>query len=92
MSETNDTSTSSCPYVKEVRAAQVGGFSLFHLGLNYAHAAILLDNAKYIHAWGRLRHGRVTQNPIRVMMAFNAQQGGGFPVRHFVPKPELIKV
>ena len=80
------------PFVNEVPEVVIGGFSLFHMAQNFAHAAIFLDNEKYIHAWGRLRAGRVTTNPVRVMLGLNKQQGNGFPLRHFVPKPELIKV
>jgi hypothetical protein len=74
------------------KSPEVGGFSLYHMGLNYAHAAILLENGRYIHAWGRLRSGRVTQTPIRVMNGMAKLMGNGFPVKHFTPKPELIKV
>jgi cell wall-associated NlpC family hydrolase len=80
------------PFVQEIKEPLPGDFSLFHLGLNYAHAAILLDNGRYIHAWGRLRSGRVTQTPIRVMNGMVKITGNGFPARHFTPKPELIKV
>lgn len=74
------------PHVYEVPQVQVGGFSLFHLGLTYAHAAIMLDNGNYIHAWGRLREGSVIETPQRVMRAFARQNGGGFSVKHFDPK------
>lgn len=80
------------PYVQASSVAEVGGFTLYHMGLNYAHAAILLDNERYIHAWGRLRAGRVTQTPLRVMGALSKLTGNGFPPKHFVPKPELIRV
>jgi cell wall-associated NlpC family hydrolase len=79
-------------YVNEIEEPEVGGFSLYHMGLNYAHAAILLENGRYIHAWGRLRSGRVTQTPIRVMNGMAKLMGNGFPVKHFTPKPELIRV
>lgn len=71
------------PFVHEVPSVKPGGFSLFHQGLNYAHAAIMLDNGRYIHAWGRLRQGRVTQSPVRVMMAMPGQNK--FKPRHFEP-------
>lgn len=80
------------PYVLEVPQIEVGGFSLYHMGLNYAHAAILLDNGRYIHAWGRTRQGRVTQTYPRVMDGLAKATSNGFPVRHFTPRPELIRV
>lgn len=68
------------PYVKEVSQPSVGGFSLFHLGLVYAHAAIYVGDNQYIHAWGRQREGSVTKTPARVMRAMAKGQ-----VKHFDP-------
>lgn len=70
------------PYVVETKTVQPGGFSLFHMGLVYAHAAIFLDDGYYIHAWGRLREGRVTKTKPRVMKALAKD----FPIKHFYPK------
>lgn len=72
------------PLCEEVRRAIPGDFSLIHLGKHYSHAAILLDNGRYIHAWGRLREGRVTQSAVRVVEHLAKQNG--FPLRHFRPK------
>ena len=69
------------PYVKEIGEAVRGGFSLFHLGLRYAHAAIYIGNNQYTHAWGRLRAGSVTTTPVRVMNWL----GKGHPIKHFEP-------
>ena len=69
------------PYVREVEAPTVGGFSLFHVGLAYSHAAIYLGN-EYIHAWGRKNAGRVTITPKRVMDALSKPD---FPTKHFDP-------
>lgn len=73
------------PYVVEIRKPVVGGFSMFHLGMVYAHAAIFADTGNYIHAWGRLRDGSVTQTAPRILN-YMAKQNGNFPVRHFEPK------
>jgi cell wall-associated NlpC family hydrolase len=73
------------PYVLSTTSPQPGDFSLFHVGLRFAHAAILLPGNKYIHAWGRLRDGSVTRTPARVMNAF-ARRQPEFPVKHFTPK------
>ena len=72
------------PHVTQVPAILPGGFSLFHMGLVYAHAAIMLTNGRYIHAWGRAREGRVTQSYVRTMDAL-VRLNGGFPVKHFYP-------
>lgn len=74
------------PFVKQVPCVRPGGFTLFHLGLRYAHAAIMLDDGYYIHAWGRLREGRVTKTAPRVMQHMATKQGKGFPAKHFEPK------
>lgn len=74
------------PYVVEIPEVKPGGFSLFHLGLVYAHAAIMLDNGNYIHAWGRMREGCVIETHPKVMRAFARQNGNGFAVKHFDPK------
>lgn len=74
------------PYVHEVREVLPGGFSLFHLGLRYAHAAIYLGDGKYIHAWGRLRNGGVTITPRRVLEHMAGTQP--HPTKHFDPNPK----
>ena len=75
------------PHVYEVPQVQPGGISLFHLGQAYAHAAIMLDNGNYIHAWGRMREGSVIQTPQLSMRRFGARYGHGFSVKHFEPIP-----
>lgn len=72
------------PLCDEVKVAQPGDFSLIHLGKHYSHAAILLDNGRYIHAWGRLREGRVTQSAVRVIQ--HMAKGTNHPLLHFTPK------
>ncbi len=69
------------PYVKQVMNAPRGGFTLFRLGLAYAHAAIKLDDKNYIHAWGRKGEGAVTITPARVLLALSKD----FPAKHFEP-------
>lgn len=71
------------PYVRECSIVHRGGFSLFHMGLNYAHAAIYLGNNEYIHAWGRLREGGVTISKARVLN--NLAGRSGHAPRHFQP-------
>lgn len=73
------------PFVLPVTEPSPGDISLFHLGQAYAHAAVLLDNGRYMHAWGRLREGCVIQTPARSMRAF-ARKNGSFAVKHFTPK------
>lgn len=68
------------PFVREVGAPTLGGFSLFHLGLRYAHAAICVGD-NFVHAWGRQRAGSVTKTAYRVMRAMSK----GKPPRHFDP-------
>ncbi len=70
------------PYVKAAPSPVRGGFTLFHLGQVYAHAAIYLGEGKYIHAWGRKGEGAVTITPARVLMML----GKTFPPKHFEPK------
>lgn len=72
------------PYVEEVRAPQPGDFSLYHLGLAYSHAAILMDDGRYVHAWGRTRDGAVTQTYARVMIAMDKKNQ--FKAKHFTGK------
>jgi cell wall-associated NlpC family hydrolase len=72
------------PYVDEVPNIVVGGFCLIHLGQAYSHAAIMLDDGNYIHAWGRLRQGRVTRTNPRLIHALARQ--GGRPLKYFQPK------
>jgi cell wall-associated NlpC family hydrolase len=69
------------PFVKQVPVVPRGGFSLFRLGLAYAHAAIKLDETRYIHAWGRKGDGAVTITPARVLNALSKQH----PPKHFEP-------
>lgn len=73
------------PYVVQVPQARIGGFSLFHIGLAHAHAAILVDKNEYLHAWGRLRAGSVTTSKPRQIAAL-IRLYGGKPPKHFWPK------
>lgn len=66
------------PYVHEVSEVRLGGFSLYHMGLNYAHAAIYIGNGKYVHSWGRQRAGGVTTSTSRILHAL-----GKGKVKHF---------
>lgn len=74
------------PYVDQVPTPRYGGFSLFHMGLVHAHAAILIDNDQYIHAWGRLRAGGVVLSRPRQMQALMRLNEGTRPPKHFWPK------
>lgn len=71
------------PYVHEVDAPVVGGFTVFHFGLNYAHGAIFIGDDYYIHAWGRQREGRVAQSKRRAM--YNIGDTSAFPPKHYEP-------
>lgn len=72
------------PICDEVSTPQPGDFSLIHMGKFYSHAAILLDNGRYIHSWGRLREGNVTQSNIRIIT--HLAKSYGKPLRHFSPR------
>lgn len=74
------------PFVRQIGVAVPGCISLFHLGLNYAHAAILLKGGDYIHAWGRTRNGRCTLDKPRTLIYMARQFSDGFPPKHFIPK------
>lgn len=69
------------PFVRQADAAPPGGFTLFKLGRAYAHAAIRLDDRRYIHAWGRKGEGAVTITPARVLMGLAKNA----PPKHFEP-------
>lgn len=72
------------PLVNEVGTVRPGGFSLYHMGQVYAHAAIFTEDNTYIHAFGRAREGRVAISTPRTMAAL-ARLNGNFPIRHFDP-------
>jgi cell wall-associated NlpC family hydrolase len=74
------------PFVNEVPRVLPGGFTLFHLGKAYSHAAIMLEDGNYIHAWGRLREGRVTITEPRVMKYLSKKFCSGFQPKHYDPK------
>lgn len=67
------------PYVQEVEKVKRGGFSLFHYGRNWSHAAIWTGNS-YIHAYGRNNVGFVKESPIGF---FFAKNGKLRPTKHF---------
>ena len=71
------------PFVRQVPQVSPGGFSLYHVGKAYAHAAIFLPERRYIHAWGRLRAGRVMKSDPRLMEYISMKSG--FPTKHFEP-------
>lgn len=73
------------PFVREVPRVLPGGFTLFHLGRAYSHAAMMLDDGNYIHSWGRLREGRVTITEPRVMKYLAKQNCSGFKPKHYDP-------
>lgn len=72
------------PFVKEEASPVRGGFSLFHLGKAYSHAAIYLGDNKFIHAWGRKGEGAVTITPARVILGLGRKSGN--KPKHFGPK------
>ena len=71
------------PHVKEVFEPILGGFSLFHVGHVYSHAAIYVGDRFYIHAWGRKHAGGVTKTRDRVLFHMGDKF---YPPRHFAPK------
>jgi cell wall-associated NlpC family hydrolase len=71
------------PHSRPVAVAQPGDISLFHFGLVYAHAAILLEDGRYIHAYGTRRAGRVNISHARAMYSMNKSFGNGYVVKHF---------
>jgi cell wall-associated NlpC family hydrolase len=74
------------PHVRELAAPLPGCISMFHIGVHYAHAAILLKDGNYIHAWGRTRNGRVCLDPPRLLNYMAKQHSNGFAPKHFYPK------
>lgn len=72
------------PYVKRVPTIRPGCFTMLHVAKAYSHAAIMLENGNYIHAWGRLRSGCVMQNHPRIMN-YLAKQSGKV-AQHFEPR------
>ena len=67
------------PYVDEVKTAMRGGFTLFHYGRNWSHAATWMG-PKYIHAFGRNNVGYVKESPV----GFFAKNNGTLrDMRHF---------
>jgi cell wall-associated NlpC family hydrolase len=74
------------PYVVEVNGPQRGGFSLFHYGRNYSHAAIWTGK-NYIHAFGRSNVGYVKESP----PSFFTNKGGTMrAVKHFDVSEEWL--
>jgi cell wall-associated NlpC family hydrolase len=68
------------PYVTEQGAPVRGGFSLFHYGRNYSHAAIYMGGDKFMHAFGRNTAGMVKESG----MAFFRNKGGALrEMKHF---------
>jgi cell wall-associated NlpC family hydrolase len=50
------------PYVQQVDKPICGGFTLFKMARNFAHAAIYSKRGTYIHAWGRNQIGHVVES------------------------------
>jgi NlpC/P60 family putative phage cell wall peptidase len=75
------------PYVQEVEAPVVGGFSLFKYGRAYSHAAIYTDRNTFIHAWGDHRGGMVKENKLPF---FVKKDGGGRMAKHFDVSEEWL--
>jgi cell wall-associated NlpC family hydrolase len=71
------------PFVREVPIVRPAGFTLFHLGQAYSHAALMLDDGNYIHAWGRNREGSVTIMPPRIASYIAKKHSNGFRPKHF---------
>ncbi len=71
------------PFTREVPAVRPGGITLFHIGKRYAHAAIMLENGKYIHSWGRQGTCGVTVTDARVMRELVRRHSNGFKAKHF---------
>lgn len=74
------------PYVQEVEAPRKGGFSVFHYGRNYSHAAIWMGE-KYIHAFGRNNVGSVKQSPVSF---FSTKAGKLRDAKHFDVSKEWL--
>jgi cell wall-associated NlpC family hydrolase len=74
------------PHVRPIPAPAPGGIALFHLGLRYAHAAIVLKDGNFLHSWGRTRHGHVCIEQPRVVNYMVKRFSDGFPPKYFYPK------
>lgn len=67
------------PYVEEVKKVPPAGFTLFHYGRNFSHAAIWTGR-RYLHAFGRTNAGCVKED----MPAFFSNKGGKLrEAKHF---------
>lgn len=73
------------PYVTEVKTPLKADLTLVQIGLAYSHAGLYMGNGKYIHAWGRLREGRVTITPQRSFLALARLYAHG-QLKHFTVK------
>ena len=67
------------PYVQQVAAVPKGGFTLFHYGRNYSHAAIW-SGKSYVHAFGRNNVGMVKESPLGF---FTTRTGKLRDMKHF---------
>lgn len=77
------------PYVTEVPTPQPGGFGLFQIARNFAHAAIVAEEAKtFIHAWGRNGSGCVIESQRRFFRIGKSEKER--QVKWFDVKPELL--
>jgi cell wall-associated NlpC family hydrolase len=74
------------PYVKEVASVPQGGFTLFHYGRNFSHAAIW-SGKSYIHAFGRNNVGMVKESPIGF---FTTKAGQLREMKHFDVSEEWL--
>jgi len=74
------------PYTAQVTAVPKGGFTLFHYGRNFSHAAIW-TGTKYLHAFGRNNVGFVKESPI---MFFTTRAGQLRDTKHFDVSKEWL--
>jgi hypothetical protein len=67
------------PYVVQVPRPVLAGISVFQFGRNFSHAAIIVGQDKYLHAYGRNTAGLVKVSPGRFFYKGTRPR----PVKHF---------
>ncbi len=74
------------PYVQQVPQPIKGGFTLFHYGRNFSHAAIWMGQ-KYLHAFGRNNVGYVKESPVAF---FSTKAGKLRDAKHYDVSAEWL--
>lgn len=79
------------PFVIEVKRAVPGGLAMFKIAHRWAHAAIVTENLKFVHAWGRNQDGGVVEWKLHQFVYGLADGQKVRPVRYFDVDPTWVK-